>query len=153
MHKSGLARQGFVAMFLICTLGSCTTPPPEERAQAPSSSLYQRLGGRPAIAMLVDDAIVNIAADPRINQRFRSANAQHLTSNLVDLLCMRAGGPCVYSGRNMADAHDMMHIRDDEFDALIEDLVMSFDKFKVPAPEQREAMIILDQMRSSIVGH
>lgn len=151
MSKSRLTRQGLIGLFLICTLGSCTAPPPAEQPRG--GSLYQRLGGRPAIAILVDDAIVNIAADPRINQRFRSANAQHLTSNLVDLLCLRAGGPCVYSGRNMADAHDTMHIRDDEFDALIEDLVMSFDKFKVPAAEQREALIILDQMRSSIVWH
>ena len=76
-----------------------------------------------------------------------------MNDRLVDLLCQRAGGPCVYNGRNMADVHDGMHIRDDEFDALVEDIAKSFDKFKVPAAERSESLKILNQMRGAIVGH
>jgi len=136
-------------VLLIFTVG-CTTPPAEPAA---GPSLYQRLGGKPAIAAIVDDAIGNIAADARINQRFRATGANHLKSNLIDLLCQRAGGLCVYTGRNMSDAHDGMHIRDDEFDALIDDIARSFDEFKVPAAERRELLQILDQMRGAIVAH
>jgi len=141
-------RHALVAGWLVCALGACATPAPE-----PPHSLYQRIGGRAAIVAIVDDAIVTIAADPRINRRFGSANAQHLKNNLVDLLCQRAGGPCVYAGRNMADAHDGMQIRDDEFDALVEDIARSLDKHQVPAAEQDEAMRMLRQMRGAIVGH
>jgi hemoglobin len=144
-----LARAACVAFFL--AVGGCSTmpaPPP-----ASSTTLYERVGGRPAITAIVDDAIVNIAADPRINQRFGSANAQHLKNNLIDLLCQRSGGPCVYTGRNMADAHDGMHIRNDEFDALVQDIAKSLDKFKVPAADRDEALRILNQMRSAIVEH
>ena len=116
-------------------------------------SLYQQLGGMAGITAIVDDAIGNIAADPRINQRFRATGANHLKTNLIDLLCQRAGGPCVYAGRNMADAHDGMQIRDDEFDALVQDIAKSFDKFKVPAAERNESLAILNQMRGAIVGH
>jgi hemoglobin len=150
MKKSSFTRSAFGAVLLICTLGSCTTPPAQPVA---GQSLYQRLGGRAAIAAMVDDAITNIAADPRINHRFGNADAHHLKNNLVDLLCLRAGGPCVYGGRNMADAHDTMHIRDDEFDALVQDIAQSFDKFKVPAAERDEALQILNQMKGAIVGH
>jgi hemoglobin len=138
-------------VFLILALGGCATPPPPQ--PAPGTSLYQRFGGRPAIAALVNDAVINIVADPRINQRFRNADAHHLKSNLVDLLCLRAGGPCTYAGRNMADAHEAMHIRDDEFDALVDDIAKSLDKLKVPATERGEALAILNQMKGAIVGH
>lgn len=151
MNKIRFLRTAFGAAFLLGALAGCTTPPPAQPVSGPS--LYQRLGGRAGITAVVDDAIGNIARDPRINQRFGSADANHLKSNLIDLLCLRAGGPCVYAGRNMADAHDAMQIRDDEFNALVEDIAKSFDKFKVPAADRAESLQILNQMRSAIVGH
>ena len=48
----------------------------------------------------------------------------------------------------MADAHDGMHIRNDEFDALVQDIAKSLDKFKVPAADRDEALRILNQMRA-----
>ena len=150
MTMSRLVRSAFVAASLVCAVAGCTTPPP---AQPSEQSLYERIGGKAAITAIVDDAIGNIAADPRINRRFGNADAHHLKNNLIDLLCARAGGPCVYTGLNMADAHEAMHIRDDEFDALVEDIAKSLDKFKVPAAERAEALRILNQMKGAIVGH
>ncbi|HTP73701.1 MAG TPA: group 1 truncated hemoglobin [Burkholderiaceae bacterium] len=133
---------------MACLLAGCAPSPP-----APGPSLYERLGGRTAITALLDDAVNNIATDPRVKRRFGNANPEHLKGNLVDLLCERAGGPFVYKGRNMADAHEGMMIRDDEFDALMDDIAKSFDKFKVPAAERRESLAILGQMRGAVVGH
>jgi len=146
MNNRRRARLAFAAVVLACAAG-CAAPP------AQPASLYERIGGRPAIAALIDDAIGNFAADPRINRRFQHADAKHLKENLVDLLCQRAGGPCVYAGRNMADAHDGMQIRDDEFDDLIEDIAKSLAKLRVPTAERREALALLGQMRNAIVGH
>ena len=135
MHKSRVLRSILAAACLTCAVAGCTTASPPA-----TPSLYERLGDRSAITAFVDGAIGNIAADPRINQRFRNADAHHLQSNLVDLLCLRAGGPCTYAGRNMADAHEAMHIRDDEFDAPVDDIAKSLDKLKVPAAERAEAI-------------
>jgi hemoglobin len=136
-----------VALIAALSVAGCATPQP---AQAPT--LYERLGGRAAIAAVVDDAIVNVTADPRINQRFANAGPG-LANNLVDLVCLRTGGPCKYTGADMATAHEGMFIRDEEFDALVEDMAKSLDKFKVPAREKGEALVILRQMRNAIVGH
>jgi len=151
MKWSRFAHTVCAAALLGCALTGCSTTPPAQPAR--DQILYQQLGGKAGITAIVDDAIGIIATDPRINQRFRATNANHLKTNLIDLLCQRAGGPCVYSGRNMADAHDGMHIRDDEFDALVQDIAKSFDKFKVPAAERNESLAILNQMRGAIVGH
>ena len=137
------------ALLLALTLAAagCASSPQNE------PTLYQRLGGREAINAVVVDAMGNVSADQRINARFAHIDANNLSNNLVDLICERTGGPCVYKGRNMADSHEGMHIRDDEFDALVEDLVKSMNKFKVPEREQRESVAILARMRNAIVGH
>ena len=137
------------ALLLALTLAAvgCASSP------VPEPTLYQRLGGREAINAVVVDSIGNVSADQRINARFAHIDANNLSNNLVDLICERTGGPCVYKGRNMADSHEGMHIRDDEFDALVEDLLKSMKKFKVPEREQRESVAILARMRNAIVGH
>ena len=127
-------------------LGGCATPPP------PEPSLYERIGGLPAIDAVVGDAIGNIASDYRINLRFTLAGLPQVKKNLVELVCERTGGPCVYKGADMSAAHEGMKIRDDEFDALVEDLVKSLDKFNVPAKEKGEVLGILGPMKADIVG-
>jgi len=138
----------FIALAAALALPACTGP-----ARAPAPSLYERVGGREAIAAVVDDAIVNLAADERINRRFGNASIPRLRRNLVDLLCVRTGGPCTYGGASMADAHEGMQIRPGEFDALVEDIARSLDKFQVPAREQGEVLAILRQMKSAVIEH
>jgi hemoglobin len=107
----------------------------------------------PAITAIVNDTVRNIAADPRINRRFAGGQHAQLTQGLVDLVCERTGGPCTYHGRDMATAHEGMFIRDDEFDALVEDMVRAFQRHGVPAREQAEALDIVGRMRNAVVGH
>jgi len=115
-------------------------------------SLYDRLGGKPAITAVVDDFIGNVAADTRINQRFGGANIPRLKTRLFDQICEASVGPCTYPGQNMRDAHTGMKITDAEFTALVEDLVKSLDKFKVPAREKGELLSALGGMKPDIVG-
>lgn len=142
--------RAIAALAILMACGGCAIGPMNT---GPDQSLYQRVGGSAAIRAVVDDAVANISADTRINRRFVNAAAPQLTQHLVDLLCVRTGGPCTYTGRDMAAAHDGMYIRDDEFDALVEDLVKSIDKFRVPPRERAELLAILGQMRNAIVGH
>ena len=116
------------------------------------ASLYDRLGGKPAIQAVVDDFIGNVAADPRINGRFAGANIVKLKTNLVDQVCEASGGPCKYTGQSMKAVHTGMKITDAEFDALVEDLGKSLDKLKVPAQEKGELLSALGGMKMDIVG-
>jgi hemoglobin len=136
----------------VAVLAACAAAPPAP-APAPERSLYERVGGRAAIEAVVEDATGNISTDPRINQRFGAAHIPTLNRHLVDLLCVRLGGPCTYTGANMAAAHEGMFIRADEFDALIEDLEKSLDKFHVPPREKGEVLAILRQMKGSVIDH
>lgn len=115
-------------------------------------SLYERLGGKPAITTVVDDFVAKVAADNRINGQFAHANIPHLKKELVDQICAGTGGPCIYTGLDMKTAHAGRHITSMQFDALVEDLVKTLDKFKVPAREKNELLGILGPMKSDIVN-
>ena len=114
--------------------------------------LYDRLGGKPAIQAVVDDFIGNVAGDGRINRRFANADIPRLKRMLVDQICEASGGPCKYAGANMLDAHRGMNIAEAEFNALVEDLIKSLDKFKVPAQEKTDLLTALGGMKPQIVG-
>ena len=134
----------FIVLVLLGT--ACTTMAPA------TASLYDRLGGKSAITAVEDDFIGNVASDTRINKRFATADIPRLKTMLVDQICEAAGGPCKYRGASMVDAHKGMKISDGEFTALVEDLVKSLDKFKVPAKEKNELLSALGGMKPQIVG-
>jgi len=115
-------------------------------------SLYDRLGGKPAITAVVDDFIGNVAGDTRISKRFATADIPRLKRMLVDQICQASGGPCTYTGASMKDAHKGMKITDAEFNALVEDLVKILDKFKVGAQEKSDLLGALGGMKPDIVN-
>jgi hemoglobin len=114
-------------------------------------SLYERLGGKPAITAVVDDFVGNVAADNRINGFFARTDIPRLKQHLVEQICAGSGGPCTYTGRDMKTAHAGMGVKDADFTALVEDLVKTLDKFKVPAREKNELLGILGPMKTDIV--
>src|SRR5262245_48496340 len=137
-----------MAVAAAITLGSLGSASAQMTGQR---SLYDRLGGYPAITAVVDDFIANVAADKRINKFFANANIPRLKGRLADQLCQASGGPCYYAGADMKTAHAGMGIRNREFDALVQDLVKSLNKFKVPKAEQKEIASVLLPMRKDIV--
>src|SRR5215510_4159704 len=125
-------------------LTACASAPPDTASTGPT--LYQRLGGREAIKGVVDDFVANLAADPRVNSRFKGLDAVKigkLQTNLADQICDATGGPCAYLGRDMKAVHTGMGITEAEWSATVEDLVKSLDKFKVGQKEQQELLSAL----------
>ena len=124
-------------------------------AQA-QKTLYQRLGERKAIVAVVDDFVANCAADTRINKFFAAtakdpARLAAFKTNLVDQICEASGGPCKYKGKDMKTAHAGMGISNGDFDALVEDLVKTLNKFKVAEADQKQLLGVLGPMRPQIV--
>ena len=114
-------------------------------------SLYDRLGGKPAITAVVDDFVARVAADNRINGKFANANIPRLKTMLVAQICQASGGPCTYTGRDMKSAHAGMGVSGGEFDALVGDLVATLTKFKVGEREKNELLGALGPMKKDIV--
>ncbi|MGH7542597.1 MAG: group I truncated hemoglobin [Gemmatimonadota bacterium] len=133
----------------------------EDTLAAAQESLYERLGGEPAIASVVDSLVAYAAADTELNfTRAGTANEWEATPENVELLKARlvqfvgqaTGGPQVYEGQDMGTVHAGMAITDDEFDRLGGHLARALDVHAVPTAEQDELMAVVETTRSAIVA-
>jgi len=115
------------------------------------SSLFERLGGNKAITAVVDDFSARCAGDARINAQFARTDIARLKAMLVDQVSEASGGPAKYTGRDMKTAHLDMGVTAGEFNALVEDLVATLNKFGVGKAEQDELLGILGPLKSDIV--
>ena len=122
------------------TIGPATPP-----------SLYERLGKKEAITAVVDDFVMRVANDSRINGKFATADIPRLKALLVEQICAASGGPCTYTGRDMKTTHAGMGITNEQFDALVGDLVAALNKFQVGDREKKELLGALGPMRPDIV--
>ena len=120
-------------------------------AMTEKKSLYDRLGGKPAIQAVVDDFVGNVAADTRINRRFASTDIPHLKASLVDQICAGTRGPCTYKGADMKAVHRGMKVSVSQFNALAEDLQIAMDKQNVPYWTQNRLIALLAPMERDIV--
>jgi len=121
-------------------------PPP------PPRPLYDRLGGKPAVEAVVDEFLQRVAADKRINGRFFNTDLPRLRGLLIEFVCSATGGPCQYTGRDMRSAHAGFQLVEEEFTALVEDLVGALDKFNVPKKEKDELLGALGPLAKEIVN-
>ena len=121
------------------------------------TSLYDRLGGVYSIATVVDDLIDRLMADPRLNANPLVEEAHHRVPPagfkylVTEMVCWAAGGPQKYSGKPMAESHQHLKITGKEWDAFVDDVRQTLNKFNVPAQEQGELVAIVNSTRSDIV--
>src|SRR6266849_3035991 len=121
-------------------------------AQQPS--LYKRLGGYDALAVVTDDFIGRMAADKALSRFFCGHSKDSLgriRQLVVDQLCAATGGPCVYIGRDMKTAHAGMGITEADWGTAVGHLVATLDKFKVPEKEKNEVLGAVSSFKKDIV--
>ena len=116
------------------------------------ATLYERLGGLPAVKAAVHEMVTNALADPRIKAFFAGIDMQRVDRNLVDFVCQAAGGPCQYQGKSMPKAHEGLNLKLEHFNALVEDLKIGLDKLNVPVAEQKELLAALAATRGDVLG-
>lgn len=130
---------------------ACAAQSGQRQEYNPEASLYERLGGLPAITAVVEDFYQGVAADERINGFFIGSNGAEINRLLIEQICEATGGPCKYSGRDMITVHTGMNISEAQFNALVENLIRSLNKFRVPSREQQELLKLLGSMKGEIV--
>ena len=71
---------------------------------------------------------------------------------LVDYLCANAGGPLLYTGRDMLTSHRGMGVTESDWQILITHLKATLSGFQVPQQEQDDVLAFIDTTRADIVG-
>lgn len=125
-----------------------------EETPGAAKSLYKRLGGYDAIAAVIDEFIKRMDGDPKM-KRFLAGLSQDsagkLRQHIVDQVCAAAGGPCIYTGRDMKTAHKGMGISEDDWNTAAGHLVAALDAFSVPEAEKKDLLAIVSSVKADIV--
>lgn len=120
--------------------------------------LFERLGGFYGIAgavdILVDRLYENDAANENpavreFHENYGKAGFKYLvTAWSVEY----SGGPEVYPGRGMEEAHEELEVTEREFDVVRTEIKATLYYVGVPEQEMKEFMEIIDRFRDEVVA-
>jgi hemoglobin len=119
-------------------------------AQA-EATLYEQIGGEPVLRKTVEEFMIIMEQDDRINFSFGNTDTAKFKQLLFEQLCNITGGPCAYTGRTMKESHEKLDINNTMFNALAEDVYLAFDRAGVPYRLQNKVMAIFAPMQRDIV--
>lgn len=85
---------------------------------AAGPTIYEVIGGQPALAVVVDDLYARVLADPRLSGFFAGTNLSKLKGRQVEFFAAALGGPEAYHGPGMRDVHRGRGIRQVHFDLV-----------------------------------
>ena len=113
-------------------------------------TLYERLGGIFAIAAVMDSFSDRLLKNPKIvnaNPELHEWHTETYHTRLPGLkwgrtwwVAQMAGGPFLYTGRGMRDAHFDLNISPEVFDEVSAELANTLDDFQVPEREKQEVL-------------
>lgn len=131
-----------MVLALLCLAGCAT---------GPTTTTYEQLGGAAGVEGIVDDLLLKIVDDSRINKQFADADIVRLREKLIEQLCKEADGPCTYTGLSMQESHAGRKIDDAQFNALVEDLIDVMTARGIPVRTQNRLLKRLAPMHGDIV--
>ena len=122
--------------------------------QGNEPSLYRRMGGYDVIAAAIDGMLMRMRGDPQF-ARFsmgRSEDSHRRARQfLVDQLCALAGGPCLYTGRDMKTSHKGLGITESDWQTTLKYMRDSMTELQIPPREQDEVIALWTNYKSEIV--
>ncbi len=121
-----------------------------------SKSLFERLGGSPGIAALVEDIVSEHMDNPVIRARFQPLldvpdQLAVAKKHLCAFLEAGSGGPQHYTGRAMRDAHRGMNISAAEYVAALDDILAVLGRHGVDGQTQNDVLAIAYSLKNDIV--
>ena len=117
-----------------------------------TTTLYQRLGSAEGIARLVDDVIAAHLLNPVVKTRFENAkDMPRLRKMAVEFFCAGSGGPQPYTGKDMLAAHKGMNISEQEYLAVMDDIVGAMNKNAIAEDAKKDVIAILYSLKGEII--
>ncbi len=142
-------KQLLILSLFVVSLSGC--------AQQEQPSLFERLGGTDGITSIVNDAIAAHTENPVIKARFIPYKDQPeqlavIKQHFVDFLSSGTGGPAEYTGRDMPTSHAGMNISEEEYMALVDDLMIVLDEHNIDEETKKDMLYISWSIKGMIIG-
>ncbi len=121
-----------------------------------SQTLYERLGEFTGITKLVDDVVDIHMTNPNVSPRFLPLNEEPerlktIKQHTVNFFCAGSGGPQEYKGRDMATTHKGMNISEQEFMAVVDDIMEAMDKNNYKEEDKKDVLAILYSLKEGVI--
>jgi hemoglobin len=116
------------------------------------ASIYDQIGGGPAVAAAVDDLYTRVLGDRELAGYFTGIDMARQKTHLRAFVAAALGGPQLYAGRDMRGAHGRLGITAAAFDSVVAHLAGALAGLGVP-PAQIDAIAgTLAPLRADIVA-
>lgn len=117
-----------------------------------SETLYKRLGSLQGITKVVNDAVDLHLKNPIVKTRFEnSSDIDHAKKMSVEFFCAGSGGPESYSGRDLITAHSGMNISEQEYLAVVDDIMEAMEMNNVGENEKKDVLSILFSLKEQVI--
>lgn len=120
------------------------------------ATLYQKLGGMPAIDLAVDRFYEKVLADERLLHFFTGTDMARMRAHQKKFLVLAFGGGPGYDGRGLRDAHAGLvrskGLDDTHFDAVVENLAATLVELGVELTLVAEVVAITESVRGEVLG-
>lgn len=120
------------------------------------STLFEQIGGEPAVEMAVDKFYLRVIEDERIKHFFEGIDMNKQREHQVTFLTYAFGGSQQYSGLSMRKAHqrlvENLGLTNEHFNAVVEDLVATLQELNVPEHLIQEVGEIAESIRADVLN-
>ena len=120
-----------------------------------TQSLYDQIGGAPAVEAAVDLFYRKVLNDLSISHFFDDTDMEEQRAKQKAFLTMVFGGPHEYTGKDLRTAHAPLvekGLDDSHFDAFAGHLQASFEELGVPAAPIAEVMTVAASTRDDVLN-
>ena len=120
---------------------------------ARENSLYQKLGGAPAIDAAVEAFYVKVLADNRIKHFFDDINMTKQRKKQKEFLSFALGGPLPWTGKDMRKAHaNLQGLNETHFNAVAENLQQTLVDLKIKPERIAQVMAIAASTKNDVLN-
>ncbi len=126
----------------------------QSAAPAPTVTLYQQLGGYDGVVKFVGLVFPRVAQHPALARLFQGHgqdSQQRQFQMVVELICNRTGGPCVYLGRPMKPVHAGLKITDADWRTFMTLIGDGMKELEYPEPVKRQFGEVWGAFRAEVV--
>lgn len=118
-----------------------------------SQSLFDRIGGTPAVTALINSLYTKITSNPITQGDFIGKDIEEIKKYQVELWSMALGSGTSYQGRSMKDAHQYLSVTEEQFNAVVDMLSETMREMSIPEDVYKIAVTHAEMFRSDIVSH
>ena len=114
------------------------------------TTLYLKYGSRVTSGM-AECMYDRVLTDPELAPFFDGVNVDALRDHVADFLTVVTGGPDMYRGRNIREAHAQLKVSKDHFERLVVHIIAAADDLDIEAKDAAAIIAAIRGLEEQVV--